>query len=204
MLKNSFSPVRFPGLFCAALALYSFSAATSGTAAERPASQTERLNPFTNQVHIPADADLSSIRFASIRLVNVATSLKRVSDVSYCAQLQFREPGGSNFCPDVRTASVTSAYRVTYSYLAQPLLSDESGNRAFTFDLYFRPEEIFPEVRTALTNNKTKQAGAERYFMLTFHDQLTNRTVVDSVPLDLLRRRICGRIVDRARARLCR
>ena len=54
-------------------------------------------------------------------------------------------------CPYTQNMSPAPAYKVTYSFTGPPLASDEYGNRYFTFRVYFRPEELAPTVRRAIS-----------------------------------------------------
>jgi hypothetical protein len=111
----------------------------------------EDLHIYNHTASIPAWSDPSSIRLEKIRLVKVPATLKNTTDQNYCGQLAFRDPGGSMFCPDARTVTTAPMYEVTYSYLGQPLASDESSNRRFTFHVYFRPDELTPDQKSSLT-----------------------------------------------------
>src|ERR1700722_11011746 len=78
--------------------------------------KVENLDPYTHLANIPADSDLSSIRFQGVKKVKVATERKSITDVRDCADQQFRDPGGSMYCPYTQDQSPATAYRVTYSY----------------------------------------------------------------------------------------
>jgi hypothetical protein len=113
--------------------------------------QIEDLHPFTHFVSIPADSDPATIKFEKVKTTNVFRKVKSTSNPGYCEDLQFRDPGGSMYCPYVQEESSETAYEVTYSYHGQPLTSDEYGSRYFTFQVDFRPEELSPALRRAIS-----------------------------------------------------
>jgi hypothetical protein len=123
---------------------------------------TRDLQPFTNVAHIPVGAELSSIKFESAKAVKVATKRKSITNSGYCESL--REPGGSILCSATQDGSVMPAYRVTYSYQDLPMASDETGSTRFTFNVYFRPEELSPALREAIAAQKIKGSDAEAFF----------------------------------------
>lgn len=120
--------------------------------------QIKDSQPFTHLAQIPADANKGTIRFERVKVVKVPTRITYTMDPSYCEELAFRDPGGSMYCPSVQTGSPAVAYEVTYSYIGQSLASDEYGGRNFTFQVYFRPDELAPEVRQALAEKKWNRA----------------------------------------------
>jgi hypothetical protein len=87
--------------------------------------QIKELHPFTHFASIPASSDPSKIKFEKVKATRVFTKEKSVLDTGYCKDLPFRD-------------------EVMYSFKGQPLASDEYGNRYFTFQVYFRPEELPP------------------------------------------------------------
>ncbi len=100
----------------------------------------ETLHPFTHQASIPATAQPATIAFQKVKATKVFTTVSSTMDPDYCKDLQFRDPGGSLYCPQIQYQSPAPAYEVTYSYKDQPMASDEYGNGNFTFQVYFRPE----------------------------------------------------------------
>ena len=133
------------------------------------------LHPFTNVASIPAGADLSSIRFAGVKTVNVAT--KRVSDGRYCEDSQ--EPGGSMYCPSVKDLSPMPAYQITYSYNGPAMPSDEYGSTHFAFSVYLHPEQLDPAIREAISARHLNPADAAGHFKLTTYREPVARVVID-------------------------
>ena len=139
----------------------------------------EGLHPFTHFASIPATTDPATIKFERVKATKVLTKVKSTMDTGYCEELQFRDPGGSMYCPYTQDKSPAPAYAVTYSFTSQPLASDEYGNRYFTFQVYFRPEELAPAVRRALSAEKMNRAGLATYFKVTTSRPLVRATVID-------------------------
>jgi hypothetical protein len=83
------------------------------------------------------------------------------------------------YCPSVQTSSPAVAYEVTFSYVGQPLASDEYGVRNFTFQVYFRPDELAPEVRHALAEKKWNRAEFAGYFQVNTFREPVRRIVID-------------------------
>ena len=147
------------------------------------------LQPFTHVAYIAVGADLSSIKIEGIKLVKVATKRRSLMDLYYCDQTR-SEPGGSIFCPRITNESPVPAYQVTYSFRGQPMASDEYGNTYFTFAIYFRPDELSPELRRALSSGKLTTAA--EYFDLT-----TSRNSIRQLPIDQANSTLCdGNYVD--------
>lgn len=148
--------------------------------------------PFTHSASIPATSDPKSIKFERVKLTKVFTRVKITSDPAYCADLQFRDPGGSMYCPYTQDEAPADVYEVTYSFIGQPLASDEYGNRFFTFHVYFRPEELPSRLRRALANGKIKRAELATYFDVT-----TSRPAVRAAVIDEANSSFCeGNYVD--------
>ena len=139
----------------------------------------EETNPFTHVANIPAGADLSSIKFQGVRKVKVATRRQVTTDVGYCRDQQFRDPGGSMYCPSTQSQSPTDGYQVTYSYDGPALASDEYGNRHFDFSVYFRPDELSSEVRSALTRHTMSKADIAAYFDLNSYRTTARQVAID-------------------------
>jgi len=141
--------------------------------------QTEDLQPFTHLAQIPAGADTATIRFERVKTVQVATKITSTLDAQYCQDLAFRDPGGSMYCEHSQKGSMVTAYEVSYSYLGQPLASDEYASRRFTFQVYYRPEELSPEIRQALAAGKPNRAELARYFAVNSRRELATQHAVD-------------------------
>jgi hypothetical protein len=96
------------------------------------------------------------------------------------------------FCPYTEDASPMPAYEVVYSFTGQPLASDEYGNRYFTFQVYFRPEELSPGLRRALSIGKMKRSELATYFNVA-----TSRPAVRAAVIDEANSSFCdGNYID--------
>lgn len=147
--------------------------------------QISDLHPFTHIAYIPVDADVSSIKIESIKAVKVATKQRSVNP-SDCNEL-WAEPGGSLYCPWITAESPVPAFRVTYSYRGPSMAPDEIGSRTyFTFDVYFRPDEISPGLRRALSSGKINRSAAAEFFDLT-----TARDSIQQVVMDQANSTLC-------------
>ena len=138
---------------------------------------TQDLQPFTHLARIPADS--AKIRFEGAKMVKVPTRIASTMDPAYCEALAFRDPGGSMYCPAIQTGTPATAYEVTYSYIGQPLPSDEFGGRNFTFQVYFRPDELPPQVRRDFTERKANRADFAEYFKVSTVQEPVRRIVID-------------------------
>jgi hypothetical protein len=152
---------------------------------ERAAGATGDLQPFTRTAYIPAGADLSSIRFESLKAVTVATTTTSTADRHYC-ETNTQEPGGSMYCPSLRDESPVPAYRVTYSYNGPSMASDEYGDTRFTFSVNLRPEDLSPAALQIMSGRKSGKAAAADYFALT-----TARGLVQQVAIDEANSALC-------------
>jgi len=141
--------------------------------------QTEEVHPFTHVAYIPADTDPTSVRFSKIRLVKVASRISYTDDRAYCQQLAFRDPGGSIACPSSHTDAYVPAYEVTYSYVGQPL-STEDLSRDFRFSVYFRLDELAPGVKRALPVGRKGRSEAATYFTVTTKRETTRQVAIDN------------------------
>jgi hypothetical protein len=139
----------------------------------------EDLQPFTHTAFIPVGSDLSSFRFRGVKAVVIPAGKASAVDQHYSAQVAFRGPGGSMYCSSVRLGGFTRAYEVTYSFDAQPLSSDEHGNRRFTFSVFFRPEELSPAEWELLVRSRKARTDAAGSFELTTSRMLEERSVID-------------------------
>jgi len=146
-----------------------------------PGSKTrvDDRNPFTQVVSIPATSDPSTIRFVKVKATRVFTKVKSTTDVRYCDDLKFRDPGGSMYCSYTQKESPEAAYEVTYSYTDQPLASDEYGGRYFQFQVYFRPDELPPALRNAIAAGRGKQSELATYFTVTTSRLPVRGAVID-------------------------
>ena len=159
-------------------------AAIPKTRHEGDASIVLDLQPFTHIAYIPASADLSSLRIESIKATKVATRVRVTTDRRYCQEHSAVEPGGSMYCPRTSDESFVHAYQVTYSFRGQPVASDEYGNPNFTFSVYFRPDEMSPALRSAISSGKTKGTFAAEFFRVTTSRDSIRHVVVDSTICD--------------------
>ncbi len=141
--------------------------------------RVQDLTPFTHTADIPADSDLTSIRFESAKTVQVPTKVRSTTDTDYCAELAFRDPGGSRNCPGKEYESFATAFQVTYSYSGPPLVSDEFGNSNFTFQVFFQPEELDPQARKAILERKLSREEVGSYFVVKTLRESFVRFVVD-------------------------
>jgi hypothetical protein len=136
-------------------------------------------NPFNHVASIPATSDLSTIRFEKVKATKVFTKVKATTDARYCNELRFSDPGGSMYCSSAQNESAEPAYVVTYSYTGQPLASDEYGNHYFRFQVYFRPEELPPALRSAISAGKGKGPEVAEYFTMTASRLPVRGAVID-------------------------
>ncbi len=167
------------GVFMLAATLAIASTVSAQEAGNAPAVSRE-IDPFTHIARIPAGADLASIKFQGVKVVTVPTKTVVTSDAHYCDQATRRDSAGSMFCPAIQPEAFARAYQVTYSYEGPSLASDETGNRKFTFTVYFRPEELSPAERDLLLHGKDARADAAGTFALTTWRALDERLVVDA------------------------
>jgi hypothetical protein len=161
---------------------------SSAESANKLVSTVAELNPFMHFAYIPEDADQSSIRFEKARMVVVPTRIRYSYDASACAELAFRDSSGATGCPNLHTEASAEAYEVTYSFSGPPLASDESGNTHFTFHVYFRPNELGPDVRQLLSANKKHNRAdvAGSFAVSARHED------VQSVTRDETKSQLCG------------
>jgi hypothetical protein len=148
------------------------------TPSNRDVVEITELQPFTHLAYIPAGSSTSSIKIEDVKLVKVATIRRSVTNERNCNQ-SFVEPGGSMYCQHTADESPVFAYRVTYSYRGQPMVSDEYGNTYFTFGVYFRPEEISPRLREMLASGKLRRNAIAEFFELTTSRESVMQTVID-------------------------
>ncbi len=123
---------------------------------------SEKLNAFTHVVFIPEDSDIGSVHLEKVKTVKVRATAADAKSCEDRAQGEHRAAAAD--CPQAE--SMTTAYEVTYSYTGQPMASDEFGNRHFTFQVYFRPDELPPSARKVLSTGKVKRAELAPYFVV--------------------------------------
>jgi len=154
--------------------------------------QIKDLHPFTHLASIPASSDQAKIKLEKVKATRVFTKERSAIDPTYCKDLPFRDPGGSMYCPYTEDVSPAPAYEVTYSFKNQPLASDEYGNRYFTFQVHFRPEELSPGLRRALSIGKMKRSELATYFNV-----VTSRPPVRAAVIDEANSSFCdGNYID--------
>src|SRR5579862_6320435 len=77
-------------------------------------------------------------------------------------------------------------YEVTYSYMGQPLASDDRGDRRFTFKVYFWPDDLTAELQETLAARKAKRADSAACFSVSTAEDPeaagTLMVTVDPVP----------------------
>jgi hypothetical protein len=61
----------------------------------------------------------------------------------------------------------------------QPLASDESPTGRSTFQVYFRPDELAPNVRTMIETGGYNSTSLAEYFRLNTYPERVRRTVID-------------------------
>ena len=83
------------------------------------------------------------------------------------------------YCRYTQPEALSVAYRVTYSYQGQPMASDEYGSTDFTFSVYFRPEELSPDIRETLGKHKISKTNAAAYFDLNIYRAPVRNVVID-------------------------
>jgi hypothetical protein len=152
----------------------------------------ETLQPFTHIALIPADSDTGSIRFQEARVVQIPTTVSFTTDQEYCKDLAFRDPGGSMYCSSAWTGTPATAYELTFSFVGQPLASDEYRNPNFAFSVYFRPDELAPDVRQAISQGKRSRSDVAGSFNMS-----TSREPVRNIVVDEAQSHFCaGNILD--------
>ena len=83
------------------------------------------------------------------------------------------------YCPSARTGTPATAYELTFSVVGPPLSSDEYGNRNFTFEVYFRPDQLPLDVRQAISNTKRSRSDVAGSFKVSTSRELMRKIVVD-------------------------
>ena len=83
------------------------------------------------------------------------------------------------YCPYTQEESPARAYEVTYSFIGEPLASDEYGDHYFHFQVYFRPEELPTGLRRALSIGKMKRSELTTYFNVAISRPAVRAAVID-------------------------
>ena len=183
MLENLVTSIGVAALLGGGMLAVPAGAGEPGDAARAPVAvqtpQTQELRPFTHFARIPADSDPATIRLEKVRSVRVPQLMQYTADAAYCRDMAFRDPGGSIYCPERRTIGTAAAFEATYSYTGQPLASDEYGDGRYTFQVYFRPDELASEMRAAIETGKRKATYLAEYFMLHTDPERVHRVVID-------------------------
>ena len=156
-----------------ALTLVALNLAAGAARAEEP------LQPFTHAARIPADSDTGTVRFQKAKMVQVPTTITYTTNPEYCEDLDFRDPGGSMYCSFARTGAPATAYELTFSVTGPPLASDEHGNRNFTFEVYFRPDELTPDLRQAISGGKWSRSDIAGSFKMNTSREPERKIVID-------------------------
>jgi hypothetical protein len=150
----------------------------------------ETLQPFTHVAQIPAGSDTGSIRFQKAKMVQTPTTIAFTTSSEYCKNVASRGSDSSMYCPSVRTETAAAAYELTFSFVGRPTTTD--GNRNFTFEVYFRPDELAPDVRQAISNGKRSHSDVAGYFKV-----ITDREAVQKIVIDEAKSHFCaGNLLD--------
>ena len=80
----------------------------------------------------------------------------------------------------VKTESSTTAYEVTYCFVGQPTTSDKPTDGHSTFSTYFRPEELSPKLRKALSAGTLSRSDLARYFTVNTSRETVRKSVIDT------------------------
>ena len=95
-------------------------------------------------------------------------------------------------CSSARTGTPATAYELTFSVVGPPLASDEYGNRKFTFEVYFRPDELPPDVRQAISNKEWTRSDVAGSFKVS-----TSREPMRTIVVDEAKSHFCaGNLLD--------
>jgi len=137
--------------------------------------QISDLQPFTHIAYIPADADLSTIRIDTVKMVKVATKLGTVSNTRDCDDW----PGNPADCIRTRLESRVPALRVTYWYKAPSTTPEESVDAYYTFSVYFRADEIRPDLFRALSAGEVGRSAAAELFEVSTTRASIQQGVID-------------------------
>jgi len=155
--------------------------------AAKPTGQLEQLSPFTHVASIPAIVDPSTIRFEKMKVVELASKTKTVTDAQKCKDQQFRDPDGSN-CQTTTVVERVKAVEAMYSYNGPVISAGESIPGRDTFSVYFRPEEVGADGPV----EKMKRDQAASFFQVT-----TARPMVEQKVIDKQNSKFCeGKYVD--------
>lgn len=149
----------------------------------------QTLQPFTHIAWIPAGSNPSSIRLEKAKMVQIPTTLANATNPECCKEVAFRDPGGSMYCPSVRTGTAATAYALTFSVVDPPLASDYA-NRYYTFTVYFRPDELAPDVRQAISNGKRSRSDVAGSFKVSTSHETAPEIVIDEAESQLCARNL--------------
>ena len=93
------------------------------------------------------------------------------------------------YCPETRVDATAPAYAVTCSFAGAPLAAEDIGARS-TFTVYFRPEELAPEIRAALSARKGSGRNLASHFALSTKQERVERVVIDDAASKLCEDRL--------------
>ena len=139
--------------------------------------QTSDLHAFTHIAYIPANADLSTIRIGTVKMVKIATKLRSVSNTRDCDDW----PGNTADCVRTRYESLVPALRVTYWYKAPSTATEEPGDAYYTFSVYFRDDEIRPALLRSLSDGKLRRSAAAELFEISTSRPSIQQEVIDEL-----------------------
>ncbi len=140
----------------------------------------EPSDAYTHFAHVAGGFDASSVQFEEVRMVALVTGRNTIANTRYCEEAAKRDSSGSSFCNSTEPHARSSAYRVTYSYTGSAMASDEYGGNRYTFSVYFRPDELNPEVLQKLADRKLRKTSAAELFKLSSETRAASRRVIDS------------------------
>jgi len=149
---------------------------------------------FTHSAYLPANADVTTIRFERMRIVKVPATIDYPIDPAECQELVTGGLWRASGCTYNTIPTSVEAVEITYSFKAQPLASDEFANRTFEFSVYFRPEELPANLQKALSGTKPSRSETAAYFAVNIH-----RNSVKGIKVDRAKSRFCrGTFIDGA------
>jgi len=141
---------------------------------------------FTHMIRLPANVDVTTIRFERIRVVKVPATIDYPIDPAECQELVTGGLWRATGCTYNTIRTKIAAVEITYSFGAPPLASDEFANRSFRFSVYFRPEELPANLQEVLSRTKLTRAEAAPFFTVNIH-----RNSVNGMQIDRVRSRFC-------------
>jgi len=155
------------------------SATKSASARAEEVVEIRDLQPFTHIAYIPVGAVPSSLKVEGVKAVQLATRLRYQTNPQYCEERLAAEPATALDCSRTTAESRVPAYEVSYSFSGQPMASDEYGITHFTFSVYFRADELSPEVRRAISAGVAGGTNAAEFFQLTTSKDSVHQMVID-------------------------